>query len=227
LSCKNPTCQYLGNMNNEVQITFECTDQAEVQQLSKVVEQMSATSREQNRVARFNYIRLVNNFVSFFGMQFFTVDNYTVDTAPGTPGLFLINLSLVEYRPGQEANESLIREGVTSQKEIEFVAAFAIEEARLYAKYSKSGLGDRYYYDKVLRTDTGWFNNNVSFIAQFVNGIGGWSDYNIELRDRVMINSDPIDATLGVQKELGNAKLGLNIPEAAMAWVGGSSTSKD
>jgi hypothetical protein len=190
LSCSNPTCQYMGSMNSEVMLTFECTSADALNRMTKMLERVAVISRTVNRVTRFNYIYIQNSLLAFMGMPFFTVENYSIDTSPGNPGLYLINISLVEYKVGQEQFQELKREGVTSQKQVEYLARYVLDQAREWARKPTS---DRYYFDKV----DGWFAGNPDFIAQFVGGDVFWTTGDVELRDKIMMHCEDLRNPFG------------------------------
>jgi len=196
LSSKNPTCQYMGSINSDIQFTFQCVNPVKTNQLSKMVDKIGRSSRVNNRISRVNFISVKNSLLELLGMPYFMIDNYTIDTVPGSPGMDSIVLNLIEYKPGQEKFQKLIREKVLTNEDVIDAAKYVLEKANQFATRSSDPNSQSLYYktlyDKVCHPEYGWFNKNNNFISAFVNGVGGSSESNMEIRDKILFNSPEI-----------------------------------
>jgi hypothetical protein len=197
LSSKNPTCQYMGSINGDVQFAIEAVDEDRVVELSQMVDRIRSLSRTNNRVTRNSFMRIKNNFLDFMAMPFFTIDNYSIDTVPGNPGMQSISISFIEYRPGQEELQELKRDGVTNQDELVHAAKWMLTKARNFiTSGGPAGANSRYdreIYDQVMDPETGWFRKNNSVVTQFM----GYADDTIK-KDQMIIESKlSVDDSLG------------------------------
>jgi hypothetical protein len=181
LSYKYPTCQYLGNMNSDVKIIMETVDLETVRYMNNMVNVVRKLSREENRVTRNSFIYIKNSLFNTLAMKFFSLDNFVIDTVPGNPGLYSMELDLLEYKPGQAEYQKLKREGLVTSKEIRLAAEFIIRAANKYAVNMKLPAEkrdptiDSYkpFYNQVLDKDNGWFRsgngNDNPIIETFYN----------------------------------------------------------
>ena len=205
LSSKNPTCQYMGNLNGDVNITFEITSLPKLEELSQMVEKIGTISRTENRVTKFNYIYIDNPLLSFMGMPFFMIDDYSVDTVPGNPGLYTASLNLIEYKPGQEKFQKLQREGVTAPDDLKKAAAWILGKAHDFISTGgRKGPNAQYesYYNQVADKKYGWFASDRNLIAEFVQGVGTSTEGNKDIRDRILNASNIIPFSRGALNTL-------------------------
>jgi len=175
LSCKNPTCQYLGNMNSSVKIMMESTSLESVKSLGKMVEKIRKLPREDNRVHRNSFIHIKNDLLDFMAMPFFSIDDYSVDTVPGSPGLYSINMDLIEYKVGMQGFQKLKREFVTTNEDILAAARWIIIAANKYKVGGQSSY--KTYYNEVLDDRAGWFCKDSKIISSFNSIFHGQSRY--------------------------------------------------
>ena len=172
LSGRNPTCQYLGNMSADVKLIFESTSLEVVKRISKMIERVRKMPREDNRITRNSFVSVSSSFLSLFAMKYFSLDDFSVDTVPGNPGLYSISLDLIEYKLSQQDFQQLKREGITTNEDIIAAAKFVIEKANEYAMGVGTHGGnpaERFltYYNLVLDRDVGWFNKHNNVLSSF------------------------------------------------------------
>lgn len=167
LSHKSPTCQYMGSMNADVTITFDCINKDKLKELCRVVETIGEVSRKNNRTSRNAFIYVYHPILELFGMKYFKIGNFSVDTVVGSPGLFSITLGLIEHKIGQEDIQTIKREYVTSNEDIVAAARWIIERAH---DYKVNGI-EKYvtYFNQVADKNFGWLSNESGLIRRFVN----------------------------------------------------------
>lgn len=199
LSHKNPTCQYMGSYNSDIQINMEATSLSKVNELSRMVERIGIISRTDNRLSRNNFVAIRNELIRFCGMRFFVINSYNVDTVPDNPGLYSISLALSEYRINTEKIQKLRRKGVVTHKDIERTAKWTLEEAnRFAANGGKYDTNNPYrqsekYYSIWANNRDGWLSTNMFY--NFYRGIGDFgglsgqdTEFN-ELKEKLRMRS--------------------------------------
>lgn len=201
LSSRNPTCQYLGNMSADVKLIFESTSLEVVKNISQMIEQVRKLPREDNRITRNSFVSVSNDFLNFFAMRYFSLDDFAVDTVPGNPGLYSISLDLIEYKLSQQDFQRLQREGITTQEDIVAAAKFVIEKANEYAMgFGASGgnPSERYlsYYNLVLDRNVGWFNKYHNVLSAFAHTPGFLNNFGKTdgLRERLWSRAGKVPA---------------------------------
>lgn len=187
LSCKNPTCQYMGTLNSDVNMTFVSTNQDKTQEMCQMVERIQSISRQENRVTRNNFVYVKNNFLDFFATPYFNINNFSIDTIPGSPGLVSIALSLISHKTGQEDFQRLKREYISNQLDIIAAARWVLEKANLYIttkstadpqsiqSYSK-------YYKLAAHPQGGWITQNGGVVRDLFSDIEFGEDKNSQLK---------------------------------------------
>lgn len=179
LSHKNPTCQYMGSYNSEVQINMEATSLSRLNELSSMFEKVGIVSRHDNRLARNNFIGVRNEILRLCGMRFFIINSYDINTVPDNPGLYSINLSLSEYKLNTERLQYLKREGVVTNKDVEKAAEFLLEQTYLFSTNGGKGNAENPYkefetYHNILTNPrNGWLSDKTNSVIGFARGIGG------------------------------------------------------
>jgi endonuclease YncB( thermonuclease family) len=196
LSSKSPTCQYMGSLNSDVQITMECSDILKVKELCKMLDTIGVISRTKNRLTRNSFVYVSNEFLGLMAMPYFCINDYSVDTVPGNPDHSTIVLNLIEYKPGQEKFQTLKHEGATSQEEIVIAAEWILDKAREYIVNGKSQYKKEYL--AVTHERYGWFNKKTSIVESLIYGIGGGSSENEELRQAIFSRCGNISTVAGL-----------------------------
>lgn len=190
LSCKHPTCQYLGGMSSDVRIIIETTSDDVVRKFSTMFDKIRALSRTVNRINRRSYILVQNELLMMFAMRTFSVEDFSVDTMQGSHGCYSISIGLSEYKLNQEEFQKLNREKVLSETsktgydtEIFKAAEWIIRKANEYA----SGGGAQYvsYYNEVADRDSGWFSKNSNILSTFMISIKENRSKNVQLKKKI------------------------------------------
>ena len=211
LSLKSPTCQYMGSLNSDVIINFECTDDEKLTEFSKMVHRIRSVSRSMNRGTRNNFVYINNDLLSFLAMPYFMIGDVTIDTVPGNPGLYSVSLGLTEHKVGQQKLEKLKREGVLGIHDVPNACRYILDKANEYKlgadiATARGVANDKQhlkrYYEIVTDKTNGWFCDHNDIVNSFMTGTGS-SENDKELRDR-LLSSVPTLTT-----------------ETAMVYVGG------
>ena len=134
LSGARPTCQYMGAYNTTVQININSTNRGKVTKIRKMLDVMARLSRKSNRIGRYNVFQVSNYLTSLCGFKYFAVDTFSIDTVPGSPGLYAISMELSQAKLGQENLQQLDRILTTDQDSVLAAAKFILTSAQNYAQ---------------------------------------------------------------------------------------------
>jgi hypothetical protein len=132
LSGGTPTCQYMGAYNSSIQININSTNLEKVKSLRKMMAVMARMSRKNNKLGRYNMLKISNELASLCGIGYFAIDTFSVDTVPGSPGLYSISVDASEVKIGQERAEQLDRLDLTSNLATYYASKFILEKAKDY-----------------------------------------------------------------------------------------------
>ena len=176
LSHQNPTCQYMGSFNTDIQINMESVSLGKVNEVSKMVERIGVVSRDNNKIARNNFMYIDNEILRLCGLKFFIVNSYNVETVPQNPGTYSLSLTLSEYKLGTERIQKLRRKGVTNKEEIDYTAKFMLDKAYLFATTGKMG-GDNSKYQEYYNEVSDWLSDSGrDIVTDFLLTEGAFSE---------------------------------------------------
>jgi len=162
LSGDKPTCQYLGAYNTSVVVNISSKNLSKIKELRTMMSVVSRIARTNNKLGRYNMFLLVNPLVGLCGLNYFILESFSIDTVPGSPGLYSINMEASEIKLGLEKSEQLNRLTLDSNDRVIDAAGYILDKAREYMMDTSPGkantIGYRVYYDMLYGNDN---SNNV------------------------------------------------------------------
>ena len=192
LSHKNPTCQYMGSYNTDVQINMQATSIEKVNEFNKMIEKIGTVSRQKNKLRRHNFLYIENEMLQFCGMKHFVINSNTIDTVPDNPGLYELSLSLSEYILDTQEFQKLKRVGITNNEEIKEASLWILEEGHKYALDPEGYPAGKPYYDLMMTEEGNWLIGDNNAVVIFTNGgllapggVGGGGKIKEELRQKI------------------------------------------
>jgi len=103
----SPTVQYMGGMDTIYNITIETTDINVVQSLEQCQIANDILTRKNIKIHSCGFVKLESELVEFTGSLFVMIDTINVNTVPGFPGLFHIQMQCVGFDMWQSERETL------------------------------------------------------------------------------------------------------------------------
>lgn len=145
-----PTCQYMGAYNTSIQINLNATNIEKVRQIKAMLAIVARIGRTNNRLGRYNMFYISNSLVSLFGLRYFVVDSFSVDTVQGNPGLYSISMNASEFKLGLERAQQIDRVGLDSNERVLDAAGYILDKAREYMLH-RNTIQNKVYYDALFR----------------------------------------------------------------------------
>lgn len=105
-----PTNQYLGSQDPYVQVKFEATQDA-VRQLKDLLQTVDRYSKEYRLGITSGFMGLDNQLTNLFGVRTVLAENVGINTVPGFPGRFQVEMTLCGFNKTQKRTEEL--EGIS------------------------------------------------------------------------------------------------------------------
>ena len=150
-----PTCQYMGAYNTSLQVNLNSTNIEKVRQIKSMLAIVARIGRTNNRLGRYNMFYISNPLVSLFGLKYFILESFSVDTVQGSPGLYSISMNASEFKLGLERAQQIDRVGLDSNERVLDAAGYILDRAKEYIIDSDPGhkktIQNKVYYDALFR----------------------------------------------------------------------------
>lgn len=103
---ESPTHQYLGSQDVAIVARFETDDIGSVTSLENLVKKTTYLTREYHKEVANGFLEMDHQLTRLFGVTNVAIEDMVIDTVPGMPGVYSINLSLLGYnRIAKKMNE--------------------------------------------------------------------------------------------------------------------------
>lgn len=102
-----PTIQFMGGMDTIYTINFETKDYSVVQALEQCQINNDLLTRENIKLRSVGFVKLESELVEFTGSLFVVIESVSVNTVPGFPNLYNVQMNCISYDIAQSNRETL------------------------------------------------------------------------------------------------------------------------
>ena len=196
-----PTFQYIGSKDTMISISMTIFGENELRKIRKMFEFLSGLARLEHAAGVIGFMGIKNIVCALAGVKYVLPVNYSVDTIPGFPHVYNVNLMLVDFDIFQQKRES-----ISSEQQISLIKEFGSKRnpfLRLKQKWgafnaypdmplsvsdpsSKEHVGslDPDYYFRSFETFDNDVINNIIDPENYTLPIGEWENEKTHLNDR-------------------------------------------
>ncbi len=103
-----PTHQYLGSQDIYIKFNYQTNNRDAIAAIQLLTEQASHIARNYRYDISSGFLSIKNELVQLFGVDSVLIDSVIVDTVPGNPELFNIEMMMVDFDKTQRTREELI-----------------------------------------------------------------------------------------------------------------------
>jgi hypothetical protein len=96
-SMDSPTHQYLGSQDVFLKLDFRTTSEKAVDDLRDLFAYSMNTSRDFKNSIKAGFIKIKHDIANLFGVEYVLIDQFNVNTVPGLPGTFDIEMVLIDF----------------------------------------------------------------------------------------------------------------------------------
>ncbi len=99
---QSPTHQYLGSQDTMMVMRFQTDDEEALASLENLMRRTSYLTREYHKEVANGFLRINHQLAELYGVKNVVIDDMTVDTVEGFPGVYNITLSLMAYNRAEK-----------------------------------------------------------------------------------------------------------------------------
>lgn len=114
-----PTFQYIGSKDTMISISMTVFGENELRKIKKMFDFLSGLARLEHAAGVIGFMGIKNIVCALAGVKYVLPLNYSVDTIPGFPHVYNVNLMLVDFDIFQQKRES-----ISSEQQIALIKEF-------------------------------------------------------------------------------------------------------
>lgn len=198
---EEPTFQYIGSKDSMVNVSMTIFGEDELRKIRKMFEFLSGLARLEHAAGVIGFMGIKNVVCALAGIKYVLPLNYSVDTVPGFPHVYNVNLMLVDFDIFQQKRES-----ISSEQQIALIKEFGTKRnpfLRLKQKWgafnaypdmplsvqdpsNKDHVGslDPDFYFRSFETFDNDVVNNIIDPNNYTLPVGEWENEKTHLNDR-------------------------------------------
>jgi hypothetical protein len=198
---EEPTFQYIGSKDSMVSISMTIFGEDELRKIRKMFEFLSGLARLEHAAGVIGFMGIKNIVCALAGIKYVLPVNYSVDTVPGFPHVYNVNLMLVDFDIFQQK-----RENISSEQQIALIKEFGTKRNPFLRLKQKWGAFNAYpdmplsvedpstkeyvgsldpdFYFRSFETFDNDVVNNIIDPNNYTLPIGEWENEKTHLNDR-------------------------------------------
>jgi len=102
-----PTYQHIGGKDTYINISMRIIGEKELAKLKRIFDHVNALARLEHSTGVLGYIGIKNIVTALSGVKYVLPSNFSVNTIPGFPHVYDVNISLIDFDIFQQARERL------------------------------------------------------------------------------------------------------------------------
>ena len=102
-----PAHQYLGSQDVYVRLTMQTNSREAISSLTALANTVGHYARNYRHYITTGFLDISNDIINMFGVHSVLIENIAVDTIPGTPELFQVEMTLVDFDKTQRSRQAL------------------------------------------------------------------------------------------------------------------------
>ena len=105
-----PTYQHIGGRDTFINISMRVLGESELNKLKRIFDHVNALARLEHSTGVLGFIGIKNIITALAGVKYVIPSNYSVNTVPGYPHVYDVNISLLDFDIFQQGREKLSSE---------------------------------------------------------------------------------------------------------------------
>lgn len=105
-----PTYQHIGGKDTFINISMRVLGESELNKLKRIFDHVNALARLEHSTGVLGFIGIKNIITALAGVKYVIPSNYSVNTVPGYPHVYDVNISLLDFDIFQQGREKLSSE---------------------------------------------------------------------------------------------------------------------
>jgi len=102
-----PTYQHIGGKDTFINISMKIIGEKELTKLKRIFDHVNALARLEHSTGVLGFIGIKNIVTALSGVKYVLPSNFSVNTIPGFPHVYEVNISLIDFDVFQQAREKL------------------------------------------------------------------------------------------------------------------------
>jgi hypothetical protein len=102
-----PTYQHIGGKDTYINISMRIIGEKELTKLKRIFDHVNALARLEHSTGVIGFIGIKNIVTALSGVKYVLPSNFSVNTIPGFPHVYEVNISLIDFDVFQQAREKL------------------------------------------------------------------------------------------------------------------------
>jgi len=102
-----PTYQHIGGKDTYINISMRIIGEKELTKLKRIFDHVNALARLEHSTGVIGFIGIKNIVTALSGVKYVLPSNFSVNTIPGFPHVYEVNISLIDFDIFQQARERL------------------------------------------------------------------------------------------------------------------------
>jgi len=102
-----PTYQHIGGKDTYINISMRIIGEKELTKLKRIFDHVNALARLEHSTGVLGFIGIKNIVTALSGVKYVLPSNFSVNTIPGFPHVYDVNISLIDFDVFQQAREKL------------------------------------------------------------------------------------------------------------------------
>jgi hypothetical protein len=116
---EEPTFQHIGSKDTMISISLTVFGEKELTKIKKMFDFLSGLARLEHAAGVIGFMGIKNIITALSGVKYVLPISFTVDTVPGYPHVYNVNLMLADFDIFQQK-----RENISSEQQIDFIKTF-------------------------------------------------------------------------------------------------------